>query len=103
MRIPVSGLIGVCSNENSLLPQLAAVPDANDDHFSVRIDPIAKDVGASTEGRENFSPTGVVVHAASNLWKLAQLPGSCFDAGHHTSSGLGVLFSNKIVQSLGIG
>ena len=71
-----------------LLSQLATVPDANDDHFSVRIDPIAKDVGARTEGRENFSPTGVVVHAASNLRKLAELLGSRFDAGRRTSGSL---------------
>lgn len=86
----------------SLLPQLATVPDANDDHVPVRTDPKAKDVGASTEGRENLSPTGVVVHAASNLRKLAELLGRRFDAGRHTSRGLCVLFSNEIVQVLNI-
>jgi len=85
-----------------LLPQLATVPDANHDHFSVRIDPIAKDIGASTKGRENFSPAGVVVHASSNLRKLGQLLSSRFDARHHTAGGLCVLFSNEIVQALNI-
>jgi hypothetical protein len=96
-RILVSGLTGVCSYEMSLLLQLSTVPHANDDHLCVRMNPIAKDVGASTEGRENLSPTGVVIHAASDLRKLAQLLSRGFDAVHHIAGGLCVLFSNEIV------